>query len=187
MLSTFKNKFPNVDINIKIGQAAELKDLLKQNKLDIIYISDDDAVDPALNCCLKKEEELVFTASVSHPLASVKNVSAKMIFDYSFIVTEPAGYCYRQLNKISTSNECFLHHNVIIDSVAAIKSLLLKSDYIAFLPKYSLSDAFERKELAIISTSLPSEYYYSQVLCTKNKWLSPLITELISEIQKSYN
>ncbi len=186
VLSSFKKSFPNVDVNIKIGQSAELKNLLKQNKLDIIYISDDDLMDPGLSSCFKNEEELVFTAPASHPLASVKNISAKTIFGYSFIVTEPTGYCYKQLNKISAENKCFLRHSIIIDSVAAIKALLLKGDYIAFLPKYALNDALEKKELIIISSKLPKQFYYSQVLCAKNKWLSPFMEALIAEIQESY-
>ena len=185
VLSSFKEKFPNIDVNIKIGQSSELKELLRQNKLDIIYISTDEPLDSALNCCFKNKEELVFVTSFSHPLTKVKNVSAKTIFDYSFIVTEPTGYCYKQLNKISAANKCILHHSMIIDSVAAIKDLLLKGNYIGFLPKYSLNDNADQKRLAVISSKIPRQFYYSQVLCAKNKWLSPFIEELIKEIKEN--
>lgn len=187
VIASFKKNFPNIDVNIKIGHSTDLMELLKQNKLDIIYISTDKLVDPALNCCFKNEEELVFAASVSHPLTSGKNLSAETIFDYSFVVTEPTGYCYKQLNKISTQNKCFLKQSMVINSVAAVKEMLLKGDYIAFLPKYALMDAVENKELTILSTKFPKQTYYTQILCAKNKWLSPFIKELIDEIKKSYN
>lgn len=74
---------------------------------------------------------------------------------------------------------------MIIDSVAAIKALLLKGNYIGFLPKYSLNDDADQKRLAVISSEIPRQFYYSQILCAKNKWLSPFIEELIAEIKQS--
>lgn len=186
VLSRFEEKFSNVEVNIKIGQTAELKEMLKNNELDIIYISEGESVDSMQKCCFKNKEELVFAAASSHPIANEKNASAKKVFNCSFIVTEPTGYCYKQLNKISAENKCVLSHSMIIDSVAAIMTLIQKGEHIAFLPKYAMHDALESGKLKVIDSDIPRQFYYSKVLCAKNKWISPFIEEMIDEIKQSY-
>lgn len=186
VISVFSNNFPNLEINIKIGQTVELKELLKQNKLDVIYVSTDANVDPSLKCCLQNKEKLVFVASKTHPLAKSNKVSAQEIFDYPFIITEPTGFCYKLLSKISAQNNCTLSHSVVVDSVAAIKNLLPVVQSIAFLPEYSLNKSTDSNQLTVISTDITPQIYYSQFLCTRDKWISPFIEELILEIKKSY-
>lgn len=186
VLSSFRQKFPNLEVNIKLGQTIELIELLKQNKLDIIYVSTDELADPNLNCCYKKTEELVFAVSSTHPLAALRNVSAKKIFDYPFIVTEPTGYCYKRLSEIFAEKNCTLRHEVVVDSIAAITTLLRNGQSVAFLPKYSLKEDLMQEQLTIISTDILPQFYYSQLLCAKYKWMSPFIEELIDDIKKFY-
>ena len=39
ILSEFRREFPNLEIQLNIGQASKLRSLLKKNELDVIYIS----------------------------------------------------------------------------------------------------------------------------------------------------
>lgn len=183
VLSSFTQKFPNLEVIVKIGQTVELIELLKQNKLDIIYVSTDEQTDPLLNCLFKKKEELVFATSANHPLSLKKNVPVQEVFNYSFVVTEQTGYCYKHLLKIASDNAAVLRHGIVVDSVSAIKTLILSGHSVAFLPKYSLKHEILNKSLSVVSCKLPPQIYYSQLICTKDKWMSPFIEELIAEIK----
>ena len=185
VLSTFRKNFPNLEVNIKIGQTSELKELLKQNKLDIIYVSTDENTDPALNCCYKKRDELVFAVSPNHTLASSENIKTEEVFKYPFILTEPTGYCYKRLSEIAAEKNCTLQHGIVVDSISAIITLVNQGNSVAFLPKYSLKESIEQRKLAVVSSDLPSQFYYSQLLCNKGKWMSPFIHELISNIKEN--
>lgn len=182
ILSSIRREFPNLEFNLKIGQASELRSQLKQNKLDMIYISGAPSSDLSLRSCYRREEELVFAVDPAHPLASRKNLELSEIFEHPFIVTEPTGYCYGRLCELAAEQDATLRHSVELDSVLGICSLLRDQQSVAFLPRYALSE----DTLSILDVNAPKQIYYSQILCVKDKWISPLIDALIEKIRDAY-
>lgn len=185
VLSKLKNEFPNLEIIVKIGQTVELHELLKNDKIDILYVSSSLNTDTNIKCLYQKEEELVFVGRKKHPLAN-KTASYAEIFDYSFIVTETSGYCFGRLSKLASTYECVLNHCITLDSVLGICMLLCKNDNLAFLPKYALEKEVNKEELVQIKTSEKEQKYYSQLLCNKDKWISPFIEKLVSLIKETF-
>ncbi len=181
LLPQFQQEFPHLEIVIKIGQTTELLSLLKQNQLDIVYISNVQNTDSSLHCCYQNQEKLVFAVSKEHPLAKKNFVLANDIFQYSFVVTEPSGYCFGRLREISLEQHQSLQYPITVDSVTAIVSLLKNSNFVAFLPEYAL----DTTHLSILNTDLPSQIYYSQLLCSKDKWHSPFLEHFIAMIQQN--
>ena len=186
ILSEFRREFPNLEINMKIGQASELRSLLKQNQLDVLYVSGAANTDPALVSQYRREEELVFAVDPAHPLASKQKVGISDVLSYPFIVTEPTGYCYGRLCEIAAEQKQALYHSVVLDSIIAICTLLSDRQSVAFLPKYSLTERLAAGELAILDVDYPKQIYYSQLLCAKDKWLSPFIEAMIAKIRDTY-
>ncbi|MBO5939321.1 MAG: LysR family transcriptional regulator [Clostridia bacterium] len=186
ILSEFRREFPNLEINLKIGQASELRSLLKQNQLDVIYISGSANTDPALRAQYRREEELVFAVDPAHPLAQKAPLSLSEIFEHPFIVTEPTGYCYGHLLELASEQDCELRHSVVLDSIIAICSLLSDRQSVAFLPRYALSEQVAAGRLSILDICAPKQMYYSQLLCAKDKWISPFIDALIQKIKSEY-
>ena len=181
LLPQMQQQFPHLEIVIKIGQSTELISLLKQNQLDIIYISNAQNTDSSLQCCYQKQEKMVFAVSKKHPLAKMNTITAKDIFQYSFVATEPTGYCFGRLQKLASEYQQTLQYNITVDSVTAIVSLLKNSNLVAFLPEYAL----DTNSLFILSTELPCQIYYSQLLCSKDKWHSPFLEQFISIVQQN--
>ncbi len=186
ILSEFRREFPNLEINLKIGQASELRSLLKQNQLDVIYISGAANTDPALRACYRREEELVFAVDPSHPLTQKDPLALSEVFAHPFIVTEPTGYCYGHLLELAAEQNCELRHSVVLDSIIAICSLLSDRQSVAFLPSYALCDRVAAGELTILNVDAPKQLYDSQLLCVKEKWISPFIAALIEKIRDAY-
>lgn len=186
VLSQFRKKFPNMEVILKIGQITELMELLKKNKLDIIYVSNTINTDNSLNCCYKRCEELVFSVSKTHDLATKKEVCIKEVLSYPFIITEPSGYCYQRLNTIASEQGCTLNHGVSVDSTLAVCKLLDDGYSAAFLPRYTTESQPVKDNLVILNTDLPKQLYYSQLLCLKNKWISPFMENIIELIKTAY-
>lgn len=186
ILSNFKDLYPNLDLQLKMGQASELLLQLKQNQLDLVYLSADLNTDPDLRCHYQRQEELVFVCSPEHPAASKKKLSVGKLLSYDFVVTEHSGICYGRLQELAAQHHTQLHASIEVDSIVAITALVQKSIALAFLPKYSVRKQLEEKSLLQVEADLPPQTYYSQILCHKSRWISPFMEELIKQIRVMY-
>lgn len=184
LLPEFKDKHHSVSLKIKTGETAELLTLLKQNQLDMVYITAGLNTDPDLICCTKKKEKLFFLCEPNHPLANKKGVTAEELFKYSFAATEHTGFCYRRLREIAAQYNQKLYEAVELDSTSVISNLAHKGMGIAFLPEYAVKRHILNGFLVKIDTVLPEETYFSQLLCHKSRWLSPYMKDFISLLEE---
>jgi len=180
----FSERYPNIDIMLKIGQASELMSLLKQNQLDLIYISNTAIQDSVLNCCYKKPEEIIFVADAEHAFSKRKSIPIGEVLHCPFIVAEPTGRCFGRLQEIAAEQNASFRHAVIVDNIRAIAELLKDGQSISFLPAYSLKKQLQKKELVKLDVDLPPQIYYSQILCHNEKWMAPYMEYFIDLIRK---
>lgn len=183
ILPELRQHYPNVDIQLKIGQASELLNLLKQNQLDIIYVSNALNSDSTLRCCYKRKEEIIFVACARHPLAQKKQISLADLLAYPFIMAEPSGRCFIRLHEIAAECSQKLRYSVIVDNINAIVKLLQDQHSISFLPDYSLVTEIERGEIVKLDIDIPPQLYYSQLLYHVNKWIPPYMEYFIQLVR----
>lgn len=186
LLPRFKDKYINLDLQLKMGQASELLWQLKQNQLDMVYLSAGLNTDSDLRCCYKRQEQLVFICSPEHPVANRMGVSVKELLTYDFVVTERAGICYRRLQELAQQHNAMLHASVEVDSTVAIAALVQKNMALAFLPEYSVQKLLKSRSLLRVDVDLEPQTYYSQILCHGKRWMSPFMEELIEKIRITY-
>lgn len=184
ILPVYKRQYANIDIQIKMGQAADLLMLLKQNQLDMIYVSGNLNTDCDIYCCYRRQENLVFVASPSHVLANRLSVPLSEFLMYPLIVTECSGVCYGRLKELASAYNLILRHAFVVDSTVAISELLCRDMGLSFLPEYSISRYLNEKDLVKVNVDVPPQIYYSQILYHKSKWIPPFMEGLISLIQK---
>lgn len=185
VLPDFRREFPNVDVSLKIGQASELLAQLKQNSLDMIYISGALQNDPALERCYQRREPLIFLAGPSHPLAEEAEIPIDRVLSCPFIMAEPSGYCYERLHEIARQQDIALRHSVLVDNIAAISRLLGDDRSLAFLPEYALCKELDAGQLKKLSVAFPTQIYHSQLLLHRNKWVSPYMERFMALIRSS--
>lgn len=181
VLPRFKEKFPKVDLRLKMGQTEELIRSLKQNQLDLVYLSADLNADRELVCCYQRRESIVFICSPAHRFAG-KKVSATELLGEPFVVTERTGVCYGRLQALAAQNNMLVQDSVEVDSTVAIVALVQKRMGLGFLPEYSVEKHLRNGVLTKLSTDIPEQTYYSQILCHKKRWLSPLMAGFIETI-----
>ena len=186
LLPQYKNTYRNMDLQLKMGQASELLLQLKQNELDMVYLSAGLNTDPDLRCCYKRQENLVFVCNLNHPVANRKGISVKELLSYDFIVTERSGICYRKLQELAQQHNAMLYASVEVDSTVAIATMVEKNMSLAFLPEYSVRKQLESGALIRIDVDLEPQIYYSQILYHKSRWESPFMTGLIEAIKAAY-
>lgn len=186
ILSDFKALYQNLDMRLKIGQASELIQLLKQNRLDMVYLSAGLPVDPDLRCHYQRQEHLVFVSSVGHDAAKRQGMTAKELFSYDFVVTERSGVCYAKLQALAQRHNAVLRTSIEVDSTIAIASLLQKHRGLALLPEYSVRKQLDEGSLVKVDVALEPQVYYSQILVHKNHWISPFAEKMMEEIRAKY-
>ena len=184
MLPVFKEKYKNIDISVKSGHMPELVEELKQNRLDILYISASLNIDSALRCHYVREEELAFIVAPTHDTAKNKKISINELMQYDFIVTEREGICYSRLCELTAKYKASLKNSVEIDSVYVITEFVKKGMGLAFLPEYSVSKQLKEGSLVKINADIPPQTYYTQILCHKNRWISPFMQAFIDMIKQ---
>lgn len=184
ILPKLKKEYKNLNLSVKTGHTFELVDQLKQNQLDMLYISKSLNTDPDIKCYYQKQENLVFVCENSHEIAKRKKISLQELLSYEFLVTEKEGICFSLLREIAAKNNLNLRSAIEIDSVAALIELVKKGLGVAFLPEYSVKKLTEKGELTIIDVDYPVQTYFSQILCHKNRWLSPFAKGFIRLIEE---
>ena len=184
VLPLLKKEYKNLNISVKTGHTFELIDQLKQNQLDIIYVSKSLNSDPDIKCYYQKEEQLQFVCANDHPLAKEKHVSLQTLFSGEFVVTEKEGICYSLLREIAGENNLNLFSTVEVDSVAVLVDLVKKGMGLAFLPGYAVKKQVESGQLSVVDVDYPTQTYYSQILCHKSRWLSPFAKGFINLIEE---
>lgn len=185
LLPDFRGSHPQVQLQLKMGQTSELLQKLKENELDMVYLSAGLNTDPDLRCCYRRQENLVFLAGADHPLAGKRGIPVSELMEYDFVVTERSGICYGRLRELAARYNAMLHDPVEVDSTAVIARLVRAGMGLTFLPEYAVAGQLKTGELAKLDVDLEPQVYYSQILCHKNRWISPFMEALIADIRKA--
>lgn len=187
ILPKFFEKHNNIELMIKTEHSKELFRMLKENNLDLAYLSTDINTDSLFKCLYKKQEKLIFVCSPNHPIAKQKNISPKELFNYDFAVTEKIGFCYNKLMHLATEYGESLKEIVELDSTEVLSELVAKGFGIAFLPEYCVKEKIEKGFLVKIDVNIDEQIYYSQILCHKNRWISPSIKAFVEALEEETN
>lgn len=185
LLPAFKNKYKNLDLRIKTGHTTELLEQLKQNQLDMLYLSANLNTEPDLRCHYVHREYMVFLCGAEHSLAHRKKISLKELMTHDFLVTEREGICYGRLRELTAQYNAVFNDSVEIDNIYVIAELVEKGMGLAFLPEYAVQKRLEEGTLVKLDVDIPPQIYYSQVLCHKSRWMSPFMAGLIEMIKEA--
>jgi len=183
LLPDFQATYKNLKLQLKIGQAAELIEQLKENTLDMVYLTGDANTNPDLRCCYRRREELIFLSSPTHPLAGQAKIPLSQVLDHVFYETEHSGICYSRLQALAAMADKPLHASMEVNSTTAIAELLQITEALAFLPEYFVQKHLQNQTLVKLDVLLEPQYYYSQILCHKRRWISPFMAGLIDRVR----
>lgn len=187
ILPVFREKYPNIELQIQMGGSDKLSSLLYEDKIDVLYTAGPLNMNPHFSNFYKRKEDLIFVASEGHELWSRENVSLADIFSYEFIVTEGSGVCYKMLSRLAAYGSYTLKYSIMLDNLNAISTLLKKYPGLSFLPEYAVAEDIRQGYFRKIQVSemgwLP---YYTQILCHRDRWISPYVADFMKIIGEFY-
>ena len=183
VLPRYGRLYPHVDIKFMTSSRSELMTWLQQNRLDLVYLTGPEYQDPELLCCYKRRERLIFVTSAQHPLVGKRRVPLQEILVYPYLDTDRSGYCYTRFKELASRHGLSLRQSATIDNTQAIAEILLGNTAFSYLPEYSVRKEIACGHLAELDAAFEPQYYYSQILYHKDKWVPPFMTGLIELIR----
>lgn len=187
VLPALREKYPNIKLQIQLGDSDKLSSLLYEDKIDVLYTAGPLNMNPYFQSFYKRKEELIFIASSGHKLLSNKNVTLEDIFSYELLVTEASGVCYKTLDRLASNGNYKLKYSIMLDNLNAISTLLKRYPGITFLPEYAVLDDIKNGYFKKIEVSdMEYQSYYTQILCHKDRWISPHVADFLKIICEYY-
>lgn len=180
ILLRFRKLHPDVNIMVKVSDFPEDTTLkLKRDEFDFLVEIDDGSAYPEFRTVYRKKENVLFVTYPENPLLEREHVSLKDIIENQLIISDRSiGYCAmleRELNRRGLK----LNPVMEIGSVEAIVNVVLGGFGTTFIPEYMAKDYIASGKLAEIKTDEVQVSLYVHFMCSKNKWINPIMGEFV--------
>ncbi|MBE6894211.1 MAG: LysR family transcriptional regulator [Ruminococcaceae bacterium] len=180
----FKEKYPNISLNIKTAGTGDLFKLIDHNEADVVCTLDSHIYDT--NYVIVSEEKIGvhFVVSKLNPLAVKKNVNINDLLLQPFLLTEK-GMSYRRI-----LDEELAKHSIEIKPVLEISSADIICRFVAanvgvsFLPDYVTENAVNLGEIVRLNVKDFDINVWKQLLHHKDKWISAPMKIVMEEMSK---
>lgn len=103
IIASFKNKYPNIDINIFEDENDVILNMLIKSEIDFAIVRDSNLSRTSFNVNTLVEDELVVVTSTSHPFTKKKYISFNDLRNENFIICAKSGVydiCLKECNKL---------------------------------------------------------------------------------------
>ncbi|UJF33890.1 LysR family transcriptional regulator [Paenibacillus hexagrammi] len=180
-LQQMKRQFPNSSLTIIPSNEPDIMDQVKKGSLDIGIILDPHYSDPQLRTIAIRREELIVVCPPGHELLKRREISISELADSQLLLTEK-GCTYRSALEQQLEDQR-VHYQVIseLGSIEAIKQCIRIGLGIALIPKITVQTELDKGQLGAIPLaegSLPD--FYTQIILSKNKFITPALEHFIS-------
>lgn len=186
LLGSFCKKYPLVDIELNIGNRAQVLARLKENKDDFYVVSDcpDEAniiVDRFL------DNPLVVVAPENHELTRYPAISLARLSHYPFIMRELGSGTRMSIDKFCRQHKVTLKEKMTIESSEAIKHAVVAGLGLAILSQHTLDYILKAGLVKLNVTGFPinSTWNLVQSKLRKPSVLAQLFYDFMQEEGKS--
>lgn len=180
----FKKAYPNAFIMLKEGNAQELLEMLRQNTVDLLYVSAPPNTDPAFSCLYIKKSAITVVSGPAHPLSGRNNVTLHEVLQYPFVLSAPTSQSYAFFHNLIAAEGLSAQCTITVNENHAIVDFLQDNHSLSVLPLPATSYFLRSNSLALVDIKIPPQSYYTQILVRKSTWISPAIEHLVSTIRE---
>lgn len=173
MVGEYHKRFPLMKVVVYTERAAGLLEMMRQNDVDLIYYIDAKHYNPDWVIPLDKEEEILFVASPSCPLAGQKNIPLEDIIAQPCVLTEE-GQGYRiPFDQMLAERNLQVTPILEIGSTEVVMRMVEQSAGISLLPMYVVAEHLRTGRLVKLDVPEFSAAMHQQIVYHKNKWVTP--------------
>ncbi|MGM9532462.1 LysR family transcriptional regulator [Intestinibacter sp.] len=179
-LKKYCNSYPEVELELKIGNCEDFPDMIRKNKIDIAFILGNNVSYPDIISKILYREPLVLICSNSDDLSKERKINLSKLSEKKLILTHRE-CSYRidfenYLSDIGVSPKSILS----LESIEAIKQYAISGFGVSFLPRIAVKKEIENGQLVEINYDGPEFFTYAQVIYHKDKWISPALKALLN-------
>lgn len=178
LLKQYRSLYPEVQINIKVGNCIDFPEWLQSNSIDVAFGFNDESKRIHLRQLELFRGETVFIASNDCPLSLVKKMETKNLEGYTLLL--PEGYCGYPMDLKNMLEKEQVKANMILEfgSLEAIKQCVKNDLGVSLLPKMVVEDELKRGELVRLDWCGAPIFVQAQMVLSREKWLSPALIAL---------
>jgi LysR family transcriptional regulator, low CO2-responsive transcriptional regulator len=149
LLGPFCQRYPGIDISLKVTNHQQIQERMADNKDDLYIISQPpEHID--LNVHPFLENPLVVIANKAHPLVNERNIPLSKLNDAHFIMREPGSGTREAVQKLLTDNKINVRVRLELGSNEAIKQAIAGGLGISVLSQHTIISEGSNGEYAIL-------------------------------------
>jgi len=191
-LKEYRMLYPQVQVNIKVGNCVDFPQWLQQNIVDVAFGLNDESEHQQLRQNTLFRGETVFIVSPQHDLSTVPVLELRNLTGQTLLL--PEGYCGYPMDLKRLLEKEQVRANMILEfgSLESIKQCVKNDLGVSLLPKIVVEEELKRGELVSLNWNGINIPIQAQMVFHRDKWLSPplvalenLILAKIKKYQKS--
>ncbi|WP_017727701.1 LysR family transcriptional regulator [Halalkalibacterium ligniniphilum] len=146
ILADYAKKYPNVKVEVVVGNTKEVCEDIRMNQLDI-GIVEGEVSDEDVNITPFMEDEMIMIAPPSHPLSQIQMVMPEMLQDQVWILREDGSGTRAYSDQLIRDLKLRVKHLFIFSSSQGIKEAVSAGLGIAMISRWTVLKELEAKEL----------------------------------------
>lgn len=173
MLNTFSQEFPGIRIVLSVKPSPVIREMLMRHQIDLGVISSEPFVGPILQADPLCADDLVLICAPQHALASREVLEPDHISQIPFALHGNESSTRRLTNQWLEQHAVRLRSTVEMDSLEAIKQLVLLGGHISFMSRMAVQ--WEEQHGLIQVLPIPGEQAPRHIYTVHNKDRHPSV------------
>ncbi|MDR3561603.1 MAG: LysR family transcriptional regulator [Negativicutes bacterium] len=178
LLKEYRLRYPEVQINIKVGNCIDFPLWLQQNSIDVAFSLNDESKQQHLRQFALFHGETVFIAAPDYKLSSDSELEPQDLAGHTLLL--PEGYCGYPMDLKNLLEKEQVKANMIMEfgSLEAIKQCVKNGLGISLLPEIVVNEELKRGELVRYDWRGAPIPIQAQMVLHREKWQSPPLVAL---------
>lgn len=187
IIGTFKHLYPQVTIELYIGNTYEIANLIYNDVLDFAINGGDTAYTPQTQVIPLREDPLVLISSPQSDYVDLDELLPQDLADATFIVHHNNSQLYLAYKKAITNLQLEENIAMTLGSIDAIKQAVAADLGLAFIPYSAAKIELELGLLTQLKIKDAQWFYPYNLIYNKSKFMSPATLKLMELIKEQFN
>lgn len=187
VLSSFREKAPNVKISIISLNCFAIKNILSMGEVDVGLMYDVGMQNDSLTTFQLADFNLALVCSPIFQQDKVDFSKANQEINTSLIINEVESIYRKILEKYFFDNNITLNNTIELFSIEAIKKCVASNLGISFLPRFTVEEELKNGKLKEIQVGCADTKITAICAYHKNKWVSPAMSLFMKLVRESFN
>ncbi|WP_411348033.1 LysR substrate-binding domain-containing protein [Paenibacillus sp. WLX2291] len=179
MLATFAMKYPQADIELTIGNTAEIIQAVQHQRLDLGLVEGEVWLS-SLHIRPYAKDEMIIIAAANHPLAALRVVDTTNLNNQVWVLREPGSGTRAFSDRLLDTTGCTPKKTYVFNSSQGVKEAVLAGLGISMLSRCIVQKELEQGELVeLVVKGIQQERNFS--LITSPEMASTRVHEVFIE------